>query len=131
MLLRLRPDSAVRRRHPQDICVATCYATLGIDSVETGVNQGGCTVVVCNRKSVALIGAMANKMPTLKAIVYLDTFVPVEEAQKKLVVCGLAASLSACLRLSASPSAFLRLSAILTSWQHPTISLSHPGGDLR
>jgi long-chain acyl-CoA synthetase len=34
----------------QNVCVATAYATLGMDAVVKAVKQGAVTALVCNRK---------------------------------------------------------------------------------
>ncbi|KAL1522800.1 hypothetical protein AB1Y20_017771 [Prymnesium parvum] len=68
----------------QDICVATAYATLGVDSVVKAVVQGGVTVLVCNRKAVPQVRKLASQMPTLKAIVYTDAICTPEECKEDL-----------------------------------------------
>ena len=69
----------------QDIVVATCYATLGVDAVVKAVKQGAATVLVCNRKAVTGVLKLVKDMPSLKAIIYTDVLCTTEERQKKVM----------------------------------------------
>lgn len=70
----------------QNIVVATCYATLGIESVIHAVKEGGISIIVCNRKAVADVLKHAASMPTLEAIIYTDYLCTPEESSQKLSV---------------------------------------------
>lgn len=58
----------------QNVVVATAYATLGLDAVTKAVNQGQVTALVCNRKMVGKTLSELGSMPSLKLIIYTDTF---------------------------------------------------------
>uniref|UniRef100_A0A7S1RFZ4 AMP-dependent synthetase/ligase domain-containing protein n=1 Tax=Alexandrium catenella TaxID=2925 RepID=A0A7S1RFZ4_ALECA len=67
----------------QALVVATCYATLGIDSVVNAVQEGSIPVVVCNRNSLKALLELKDQMPTLEAVVYLDFNLTPEECKEK------------------------------------------------
>jgi len=67
----------------QNIVVATCYATLGIEAVVHAVNEGSVTALVCNRKAVGGVLKCASQMPSLKVIIYTDFLTtPIERREK-------------------------------------------------
>ena len=68
----------------QDVVVATCYATLGMDSVIKACKQGGVTVLVCNRKAMPAVLGQISEMPSLLAIVYTDVLCTPEEYAEKI-----------------------------------------------
>eukprot|EP00636_Phaeomonas_parva_P006026 CAMPEP_0118854572 /NCGR_PEP_ID=MMETSP1163-20130328/2733_1 /TAXON_ID=124430 /ORGANISM="Phaeomonas parva, Strain CCMP2877" /LENGTH=778 /DNA_ID=CAMNT_0006787319 /DNA_START=215 /DNA_END=2551 /DNA_ORIENTATION=+ len=61
--------------HSQSLCVATSYATLGIDSVTKAANQCNVPVLFCNKKDVATVLKNAKQMKSLKAIIYSTNYV--------------------------------------------------------
>lgn len=68
----------------QNIVVATAYATLGTEAVVHAVNEGAVSAIVCNRKSAEGLEKIAEQMPSLEAIIYLDYLCTPEECQTKL-----------------------------------------------
>jgi long-chain acyl-CoA synthetase len=59
----------------QSICVATVYATLGIEAVIEAIEDNMIPVVVCNKKDVNKLVQDIKKMPSLKYIVYTNDLV--------------------------------------------------------
>lgn len=59
----------------QSIGVVTVYATLGIDSVVEAVDDNMTPVILCNKRNVKYLVENIKKMKTLKAIVYTNDLV--------------------------------------------------------
>lgn len=68
----------------QSVVVATAYATLGMDAVIKAVKQGAVTAVMCNRKAAPNVLAKLDEMPSLKVVVYSDTFCTPEESKERI-----------------------------------------------
>mmetsp|Transcript_23513 Transcript_23513/g.42406 ORF Transcript_23513/g.42406 Transcript_23513/m.42406 type:complete len:748 (-) Transcript_23513:120-2363(-) len=77
----------------QNIAVATCYATLGIEAVVHAVNEGSVTALVCNRKAVEGILKCVQQMPSLQVVIYTDFLCTPEECREKLSAGGSSAKL--------------------------------------
>lgn len=77
---------AAQGAHSQAIAVATAYATLGVESVQQAVDEGGVETILCNRTNVTKLLEFKEKghMKTLKNIIYTDLNIPQQERQKKL-----------------------------------------------
>ena len=59
----------------QSLVIATCYATLGVESVITAVQEGSIVTIVCNYYAVKDILKRKSEMPTLKNIIYTTLYV--------------------------------------------------------
>eukprot|EP01061_Rhynchopus_euleeides_P045391 TRINITY_DN812_c5_g1_i1.p2 TRINITY_DN812_c5_g1~~TRINITY_DN812_c5_g1_i1.p2 ORF type:complete len:742 (+),score=334.51 TRINITY_DN812_c5_g1_i1:54-2279(+) len=62
--------------HSQSIVVGTAYATLGVDSVMSAVNEASISTIFCNHSNVKKILAKKDQMPSLKNIIYSMLNVP-------------------------------------------------------
>eukprot|EP00400_MALV-I_sp_L67-5_P000632 gene632-227_t len=56
----------------QNITLATCYATLGIDALIHAANETNARIIVCNRKDGIMLAGMIKKIPCVKHIVYTN-----------------------------------------------------------
>jgi len=54
----------------QSLCVATSYATLGMDALAGTLKETNCQVIFCNSKKVAEVAKLASQCPKLKTIIY-------------------------------------------------------------
>ena len=63
----------------QSIGITTVYATLGIDAVVEAINDNIVPVIVCNKCNVQYLVNKSKSMPSLKAIVYTNDLVGVND----------------------------------------------------
>ena len=61
---------AAQGAHTQSIVVGTAYATLGVDSVISAVNEAGISTIFCNYNAVKAVLAKKDQMPSLKNVIY-------------------------------------------------------------
>jgi long-chain acyl-CoA synthetase len=76
--------TALAGAHSQSICVATSYATLGIQAVAEAIAECNITAVVCNRKNVDEVAKVAPQV--LQTIIYTNHQVDPTTANKPLTV---------------------------------------------
>eukprot|EP01064_Diplonema_japonicum_P031234 TRINITY_DN5521_c0_g1_i1.p1 TRINITY_DN5521_c0_g1~~TRINITY_DN5521_c0_g1_i1.p1 ORF type:complete len:740 (+),score=260.57 TRINITY_DN5521_c0_g1_i1:45-2264(+) len=67
----------------QSMVVATAYATLGVDSVISAVNEANIPTIFCNYHNVSNILAKKDKMPSLKNIIYSTLYVTPDQCVKQ------------------------------------------------